>query len=266
MRDRYFPLTLIAVAAFGGTLEFLGPLPDTFVARAHEWQSLIAATLAATVASVAAYVAFQNTTRSLAHAEDLERRRRSRKQAALRAMLPLALAAVSDYAERSAHALTELMKSLNGEGLPWATAPENLAQPLPTDALETLADFIEYSDQVDVSVLEGTVAWIQIHDSRVRGIVKDNRNPSRETVVVRHTLETGILDAASIYAGAACIYEYARRQSDQIPRILSWDAVRGGLRNMRFWDDQHPRLYKVIEGRERNSAGPYSRLNAGGGD
>lgn len=262
MRDRWFPLALIIVAVFGVALEFLGPLPEPFITRAHQWQSLIAATLAATVASVAAVIAFQNTTRSLAHAEDLERRRRSRKHAALRAMLPLALAAVSDYAERSVHALNELLDRLDGAGVPSMTIPEDLAQPLPTDALKTLADFIEYSDDVDVRVLEKTVAWVQIHDSRMRGHVKDNRNPARSTLVVRHNIESSIIDAASIYAGAGCAYDYARGRSDQMPLILTWDAVRGALNNLRFWDDDHP-LYKFIERREKNSAGPFEKLNPG---
>jgi hypothetical protein len=99
--------------------------------------------------------------------------------------LPLALAQVTDYAEQSAHALIGLLGQCVGQSLPAMSAPEDLAQPLPSDALKTLADFIEYSDTVDVRVLEATVAWIQIHDSRVRSLVKSNRDPAGAQLVLR---------------------------------------------------------------------------------
>lgn len=260
--DPWFPIALMLIVLLTVWLGIFGPLPTGITGWLLRWQTLFAASVAATVASIAAYIAFRNTSRSLAHAEELEKRRRNRKHAALRAMLPLALAAISDYAERSSHALNDLLDGLNGEGLPWESIPETLANPLPTEALKTLADFIEYSDTVNAGLLEATVAWIQIHDSRVRSIVKDNRNPKRNMVVVRHNIESSLIDAASIYAGAGSAYDYARHRSDQIPPILSWEAVRGALRNMRFWDDQHTRIFQIIDGRERNSVGPFERLTA----
>jgi hypothetical protein len=30
---------------------------------------------------------------------------------------------------------------------------------------------------------------------------------------------------------------------------------------MRFWDQDHPRIYEIIEGREKCSTGPFTRLN-----
>jgi hypothetical protein len=71
-------------------------------------------------------------------------------------MLPLALTAVADYAERSARALDDLRGRCVNDDLPRMTAPTDLARELPSEALKTLADFIEYSDAVDVSILETT--------------------------------------------------------------------------------------------------------------
>lgn len=243
-------------------LGILGPLPNGVEGWFVKWQTLVAAIVASIVASIAAYVAFRNTTRSLEHNEKLERRRRSRKHAALRAVLPLALSQVSDYAERSAHALNELANQCADETLPTITVPENLAQPLPSDTLKTLADFIEYSDTVDVSVLEATVAWIQIHDSRIRGLIKANRDPSGTQLVLRMQIEGVIIDAASIYAGAAAFFEYARRRQSQLPHTILWEAVIGALRNMRFYDNEYPRLHEIVKRRENQSAGPFERLHA----
>jgi hypothetical protein len=222
------------------------------------WQTLVAAL----VASVAAYIAFQNTTRTLKHSERLENNRRNRKHAAVRAVLPLALAQVTAYGERSARDLNELVNKCNGESLPSKTAPASIAEPLPSETLETLSEFIEYSDSVNVEIIEATVAWIQIHDSRIRGLFYDNHDPSGDHVVVRTEIEGRIIDAASIYAGASAVFDYARRRQSQLPRTLSWDAVRRALRNMRFWDGDHPRLYAILEKREIKTVGPFERLTA----
>jgi hypothetical protein len=260
MRNPWFPIALMLIVLLGVWLGILVPLPGEVAAWISKWQTLIAATVASCVASIAAYIAFQNTTRSLNHAEELEKRRRNRKHAALRAVLPLALAQVQDYAERSAHALTRLISECDGETLPAKTAPESIVQPLPSETLATLADFIEYSDTVDVGVIEATVAWIQIHHSRIRGLVEDNRDPSSTRIVLQTEIDGNIVDAASIYAGAAAVYEYARRQRSQIPPTLSWDAVRSALRNMRLWEDEFPRLWDALKRREGLSAGPFERL------
>ncbi len=36
-------------------------------------------------------------------------------------------------------------------------------------------DLIEYSETVDLILIEAAVAWIQVHDSRIRALVKINR-------------------------------------------------------------------------------------------
>jgi hypothetical protein len=252
MPGPWLPVALMLIVLLGVWLGIVGPMPDGFAAWLQKWQTLAAAT----VASIAAYVAFQNTTRSLQHAEGLEKHRRSRKHASLRAVLPLALAQVTGYAARSAYALNELVNKCNGEVLPLRAASETLIEPLPSETLKTLADFIEYSDTVDVGVLESTVARIQIHDSRLRALVDNNHDASGTRSVVRAQIEALIIDAASIYAGATAYFNYGRRRQTELPRTLLWDAVRGALRNMRFWDDEHQRLHALVTRLENVSAGP----------
>jgi hypothetical protein len=225
-----------------------------FLTVLQQWQTLVGAM----VAIAAALIAVANTTRTLRQNKQLERQRRNRKHDAIRAVLPIALAQISDYAEHSARGLNELVGHCDGETLPQATAQRGLIEPLPSDTLETLTDFIEYSDDLDVSIVVSTTTWIQIHDSRVRSLVKRNREPAG---VVRSNLESSIIDAASIYAGAGAVYDYARRRGTKLPRTLTWDAVRNALRNMSFWDDQHPRLYEDVARRERLSPGPFEKLN-----
>src|SRR5262249_49364022 len=150
---------------------------------------------------------------SLIGAENLETHRRSRKQAALRAALPLSAAAISQYAEKSAHALNALVPSCINEALPAATAPFDLGQPIPVETLEALADFIEYADRLDTSVIEAMIGLIQIHDARIRALVRDNYDPHQTAVVVRSNIEAHVIDAASIYAAADTLYQYARKRT-----------------------------------------------------
>lgn len=228
-----------------------------FAAWLQGWQTLTGAL----VALLAAYIAFRNTKHSLNQAARLENNRRGRKHAAVRAVLPLALAQISGYAERSARALNELLGKCTGETLPHRTAPETLVQSPPTETLKTLADFIEYSDTLDVRVLEATAAWIQIHDSRVRGLFDDNRSAGSGHVIVRSEIEGHIIDAASIYAGAASAFDYARRREETLPTELSWDDVRSALRNMRVWEDEYPRVHEALKRREGVAKGPFQKID-----
>jgi hypothetical protein len=228
-----------------------------FTAWLQEWQTLVAATVAFSAASIASYVALHNTTRSLEHAERSEKHRRMRKHSAVRSVLPIALAEVLGYAERSVLALNGLVGQCDRETLPQMLAPADIVEPLPTDALETLAVFIEFSDTVDPVAIEGTAALIQIHDSRLRGLTRDNRDPAGRQPVDRAQLESSIIDAAAIYAAAGLVFDYAHRRIDHLPGLLTWDDVRVALDSMRIFEDEFPRLHDLVRRRESVSDGPF---------
>ncbi len=257
MRDPWFPIALLIIVLLVVWLGIIGPMPGGFSSWLQSWQTLAAAL----VASIAAFIAFRNTSLTLKQSEKLESHRRNRKHAAIRAVLPLALAQVTNYAARSVHALNNLVNLCVDESLPVEIAPKELAEPLPSETLKSLAEFIEYSDSIDVSILESTVAAIQIHDSRMRSLVQDNQDPSSGRVILKIEIENYIIDAASIYAGAASAFDYARRRQPHLPTTLPWDSVRGALRNMRFWDEHFTALYEALDRLEMTSSGPFEKLN-----
>jgi hypothetical protein len=131
--------------------------------------------------------------------------------------------------------------------------------PLPSDTLRTLADFIEYSN-MNVLVLEDTVAWIQIHNARVRNIVESNHNQSGTRIVVRLEIVGSVIDAAMIYAGAGAMMAYSRRQKKCLPQVVSWQEVRVGLINIGVWNDEHETLVKRREDDKESSGGAFGRL------
>lgn len=256
MKDPWFPITLIFVTLLAVWVGILGPLPPDVAEWINKWQNLIAAI----IATGAAIVAYRSATEQLRQNEQQERNRRSRKHSSVRAMLPLALSQVIQYAQASAFALNDLIPLCQGETLPRNIPINNLPQPLPHDTLKVLAEFIEYSDAIDASLVEAMVAWIQIHDARVRGLIRDHQDPSGTAIVLRARIEGSIIDAASIYASAAALFDYGRRRDDRPPATIVWENVRSALTNMRMWDHQHPRLYQIVEGREGTSQGPFDRL------
>jgi hypothetical protein len=260
LRDPWFPIACLLIVLLAVWVGIFGPLPNGVTAWIFKWQTLFAAALAATIASIAAYIAFTNTSRTLSHNEELERNRRLRKHAAVRALLPLALSQVVDYARRSARFLEQLVAQCQNNVLPCNVAPQSFPEKTPDETLELLSQFIEYSDTLDVSLLETTVAWIQIHDARVRTLIQENHDPNSITIVRQEQLEASIIDAASIYAGGAAFFEYARRRAHRPPTDITWENVFNALGNMQFWDQQYPGLYRIIEGRKKQSSGPFSRL------
>jgi hypothetical protein len=256
LRDPWFPAILALIVLLAVWLGIIGPLPAGVTNWIQGWQSLIAAT----VASIAAYIAFSNTNRSLAHSEKLETNRRKRKLTALRATLPLALAQMNEYAYETAQSLNTLVANCDGDILPAGAVKDDFVSPLPPETLKSLTEFMEYADSVNVNVLASTVALIQIHDSRLRGILRDNRDASRSSVTLRSNLEGGIVTAATIFAGAASGFDYARRREKHLPGELEllWADVRRSLSSMGFGEEEYPRLHEIVERNCSHSAGPFS--------
>jgi hypothetical protein len=255
-------LGFLIATAIWTLLAALG-LPDLAPGWLQRWQPLVGATVGATITAIAVYFAIQNTNRTIRQADDLETRRLRRKRAALRAALPLALAAVITHAEQSANELGVLLKKFSEGKLPPNAVPPNLLLRLPTEALSTLADFIECSDELNVSVLEATIAWIQIHKARVGDIVIANQDPASRRLVLQREVEGCIIDAASIYAGAAAIFEYARRQKDHLPATVSWDDVTNALGLMHFLGQEFPNLQQIVTHRGKRTSGPFEGLSRG---
>jgi hypothetical protein len=221
-----------------------------------KWETLVGATVASIVASTAAYIALLNTRNLIRNAQDLENRRRERKHVAIRATLPLALAQVINYAQRTARALDALVQNCEGDALPQAIVPENFIQQLPSETLQTLSEFIEYADNIDANIVEELVSWIQIHNSRLHDIVERNLDPLR--IVLRTELMARIIDAAKIYSAAASIFAYARRQQRFLPHSVPWEEVENTLTiHFQMWNEQYQQMIELrrLEGEPFGGAG-----------
>jgi hypothetical protein len=203
-RDPWFPILLFVPALLCIWLGIIGPLPAGVADWLKTWQTL----LGASVAVIAAYIAVRNTTRTLSLTQTLETHRRQRKHAALRATLPLALSQIGAYGEETAKALQNLISKCHNERLRTGEITDAILRPVPSEGLKSLAEFIEYSDTVDIRVLANTLALIQIHDSRLRSMLRDNTDPGATRIVTRSNIEESIVDGATIYAGGMSAFGY----------------------------------------------------------
>lgn len=250
--SREGPIAVAALAAAGVWIFVVVPsiyLPEgAFLSWLQRWQTLVGAT----VAMIAAAIAYYNTTRSIKHARQLDSEKRARKHAALRAVLPLALSDITRYAAATVNELKELIERCDRDALPKNSASSALsAEAVPSKSLDGLAEFIEYSEAMDARLIEITLARIQIHQARLQALLVSDR--SAHSVVTRHQLESLIVDAAIIYAGASSYFAYARRAVEHPPLELSWDSVTGALHNMSVWADAYPRVHEDLSRRERAS-------------
>ena len=125
-----------------------------------------------------------------------------------------------------------------GEHLPQDTVIDGVNVDLPTKSLGLLADFIEYSEEDGVKILELTLAPIQIHNSRLRHLSAHSK----------YHLETHIVDAAVINAGASAYFEYAQGGKN-MPVKLQWKDLYSALRNMDILEDTYPRIFEGLADR-----------------
>lgn len=131
------------------------------------------------VASIAAFIAYRNTTRQLTHTTNLEEKRRARKHAALRSILPIELAEITRYAAETAKALDGVISNpRNKEALLHPLSlPQSFGSNITSKTIELLASFIEFSE-IDVQFVENLIARIQIHDARL-GELASRRGSSK---------------------------------------------------------------------------------------
>jgi hypothetical protein len=214
------------------------------------WQTLIGGG----IALLAALLAYWNTTRAVRNARKLELWRRSRKHAALRALLPLALSEISDYAERTIRPLNVLYDHCVDGSLVHAGVAAPDFERVPSDVIRSLSDFIEYSDDADVQLFVRLIRRIQVYQARLRSLtskLEDHDETSNESWI-----ETMMLQGATIYAGAAAAFDYGRGKTDNLPKDADWAGVRSALKNLGLWDFEVPKLHELISKYEEAGAGP----------
>jgi hypothetical protein len=214
----------------------------------YEYQTLLAGSLAFVGAGIGAW--FLN--RQIGQADRHERHRIERKREAARAMLPLALSSILQYATESADAAKTLLDQCEDQALQPNPNLKVPAMPrLPTEALGALKEMIEFSTANETAVIAKIATVIQYQFSRLSSVISDaGSSPSGNIhIILAINLENYILDAAEIYARVELLFNFGRRRTDSIAGSVTWGQVRVAVSLMRFHEYKYPSIYETIDRR-----------------
>lgn len=191
----------------------------------RDWQTLAAGVLALAAAAITAFY----LRKQIGQSELQERARIRRRHFAVRSILPLALSALTDYAEGSAKTLIAVLGHAKGKMIPRGSLVIEVPE-TPVSAIETLREMIEFSDDYTGSYLASLIAQIQVQRSRLVDL-REYLAPSASSraIVAVVDVEIYIFDAAVIHAVASQFFRYARRATHQPPTMINWDDVAKSL-------------------------------------
>jgi len=221
---------------------------DSFVAWLKDWQTLVAGVLALGAALIGGrYIMVQ-----VRESRRQENDRIGRAYAAARATMPLALSAVSEYAMECGRVLRPLHAGAKDEtiGHRGVTFP-----PLPVEVITAFQRIIETAPEPRVSgVFARFLCALQVQTARLDSVKTDlSAGAPSAVMVVSAELEDRVLDAAVIWARAAALFEFARGESDEVPREFNGADRLTALHLMGFYDYEQERLYETANGRSNFS-------------
>lgn len=203
------------------------------ISTISNWQTLIGSFFAVG----AAFVGGTYITRQIHQADRLESGRLRRRLLAARAVLPLALSTLSHYARDCAIELQRALGTMRGNHLGRA---EVLVFPAPpAEAITSLTEIIEASGDDDISFpISELLSRLQVQSARLAG--PEDREPRR--IVAERELRDHLLYTAELAAQVANMYEYARRERDDIPLHLQRGDVTRSLSIFGIYGDEREEM------------------------
>lgn len=172
-----------------------------------EWQSLAGGLLAI---AGGAFVVLQT-----AEMRRQEANRMKRRHAAARAVMPLALSALCEYAKVCAKTLYQIQRHADEGGIPTSSHYPDFPS-LPVDIVSRFADVIESSNARTADSFAQILRDVQVHSSRLRSLTSDLASSS--SGVTTHNIDHNIVDSIELYARAETLFDYARGKTKQVPR------------------------------------------------
>ncbi len=217
----------VMLAVYGGLFVrsmFRHPTLEQLTALLFLWQTQTGAMIALVAAVIGAAVVLHQTGTTRRQAET----RLMRRAEALRAVLPLALAELSDYTASCAAIYAGLLAQPNS--LPITTADLHFP-PLPAGLADHLTQLIEVSDPAHAMALITLARRVQIHHSRAEDAAMrlGNRNG---LIFVRANVVSNLIGAAEIYARCNGLFVYARGAAEDPVSETSPGDVKTALRLM----------------------------------
>jgi hypothetical protein len=202
----------------------------------NRYQTFIAGVLAIT----GALATIRGVRAQIADATIREERRRSREELAARAVLPLALSSLIDYAETCLRGLRVLTRVARPRAVTAVSFPA-----LPQDIISPIRDCIRSAGPENVRGLADLLDWVQVQHARLRDLEADLRTP-RSVLGRKLNVEQAIIDAAELYHRASDLFSYGRRSEEGDPPRASAAGIRSALRINRIREREWPGVFEQL--------------------
>lgn len=237
LRILYSAALLVFVASI---LIATGRASQSFAGWLKDHQTLVTGLFAV----VAAFWTIERMNAGMKQATDLERKRRDHELNGARAVLPIALSAITGYAQRSA----DLLKTILDESTAFAhdvNIPADFKAPeLSDEAVPVLRDVIRYGGPAESTLIADLLSHYQVQNVRLRSIPDD----SRRGRLSKHNVLQYVFDAAELYMRASDLFNFARRRAEIGP-VPPVDAasIRSGLTLCGFHHGEYPELDELFD-------------------
>jgi hypothetical protein len=132
-----------------------------------------------------------------------EAEQRRRKGVAARAVMPAALAEISEYAQNCVHLLAELYPRTTEYTLLASSFP---VPQFPSDPIKVLRDCIEHADEADIEPMVSCIQRLQIQNSRISTLLLR----PKDKPLHMHEFDSALVDAIDLHACCSSLFIYAR--------------------------------------------------------
>jgi hypothetical protein len=214
-------LSVIVIAVITGGAEWKG--------WPHEWDTMIVGVTAV----VAAFFAIRETKRQIAQVDEHRRDDLERENYAARAVLPVALSRLSNYAKAC---VVQLLAAID---LPPADLPthEFSFPEIPNDIIPVIRDCVRFADGGKRRELADLLRKLQIQHARLAEFSDHDPGHLR----LRINVIEYCVDSIGLFGRASALFDYGRREADSAVQPLQGVAmVCGAIHGMQ--DDLDKRI------------------------
>ena len=222
----------------------------SFLDVVERFQTLITGLLAVVAAIVTIYFIRKQIVQVDQHSEEA----RYQKSKAARAFMPNALSALCEYANESIIVLIGLRAAIVAGETGRRASDEVRAVTVPIiphNALSTLKECIEFSYEEPAGKIAHLIRELQIQNSRLRTLISDCQRVEGSRIVVTAPIhaDSGIFDAANIYALAENLFEFARSETESAPNDVNVQDVKRALFLLSIDDSSFPEVHTLVDKR-----------------
>lgn len=196
----------------------------------YHYQTLFSAVFAFGGAIVGALAIYKQITLQ----RNISNEDRVGRMSAARALLPLALSSISQYAEDCSELLVKLREECDDDGI----LPDHISisriPPVPIDGMQTIKEVIEFSKPVERNTPAELISRLQIQRSRMANFY----NRRADHLVTDLNISACIRDTVEIYARSSAMYDFSRRRTSDMPAVqLSDEQLVSAFHNLRIFDE-----------------------------